>query len=58
MAVAMHAYSMQPRDRLVSVDNRLLREGDYLAADLKLEQIIPDGMIFAYRGYRFRHGVK
>lgn len=58
MAVAMHAYAVQARDRLVSVDNRLLREGDTLAADLKLEQIIPDGMIFSYRGYRFRQGIK
>jgi len=58
MVVAMHVYSTEPRDRLVSVDNRLLREGDYLATDLKLEQIIADGMIFTYRGYRFRHGAK
>jgi general secretion pathway protein B len=58
MSVAVHAYSSQPRDRLVSINGRLLREGDTLAPDLRLEQITPDGMIFTYRGYRFRHGAQ
>lgn len=54
MSVAVHAYSATPGDRLVSINGRLLREGDTLAPDLKLEQITADGMIFTYRGYRFR----
>lgn len=58
MSVAVHAYSEQPRDRLVSINGRMLREGDTLAPDLKLEQITPDGMIFSYRGYRFRRGAQ
>ncbi len=58
LSIAMHVYSAQPRDRLVSVDNRLLREGDSVAADLKLEEILPDGMIFSYRGFRFRAAAK
>ncbi len=58
MTVAVHAYSARPQDRLVSINDRLLREGDALAPDLKLEQITPDGMIFTYRGNRYRRGVK
>ena len=58
LSIAMHVYSAQPRDRLVSVDNRLLREGDSIATDLKLEEILPDGMIFSYRGLRFRAAAK
>lgn len=58
MSVAVHAYSATPRDRLVSINGRMLREGDTLAPDLKLEQITSDGMIFTYRGYRFRRGVQ
>ena len=58
MSVAMHAYSSKPPGRLVSINDRLLREGDTLTPDLKLEQITPDGMIFTYRGYRFRRGIK
>lgn len=58
MAVAVHAYSATPGDRLVSINGRMLREGDTLAPDLKLEQITSDGMIFTYRGYRFRRGAQ
>lgn len=58
LSVAVHAYSANPRDRLVSINGRMLREGDSLTPDLRLEQITPDGMIFAYRGYRFRRSAQ
>jgi general secretion pathway protein B len=58
MSVAVHAYSNAPGDSLVSINGRMLREGDTLAPDLRLEQITPDGMIFTYRGYRFRRGAQ
>lgn len=58
MSVAVHAYSSNPLDRLVSINGRMLREGDSLTPDLKLEQITPDGMVFAYRGYRFRRSAQ
>ncbi|MDO8931807.1 MAG: general secretion pathway protein GspB [Rhodocyclaceae bacterium] len=57
MTVAVHAYSTKPRDRLVSINDRMLREGDHLMPDLRLEQITPDGMIFTYRGKLVRRGV-
>lgn len=58
LSVAVHAYSDTPQDRLVSINGRMLREGDTLAPDLRLEQITPDGMIFTYRGYRFRRAAQ
>lgn len=58
MSISVHAYSARPADRLVSINGRVLREGDYPAPDLRLEQITPDGMIFSFKGYRFRHGVR
>ena len=58
MTIAAHAYSSNPRDRLVNINNRTLREGDYLQPGLGLEQIRPDGMIFSYKGYRFIRGVR
>lgn len=42
-----------PRNRLVDINDRLLREGMTVAPGLTLEQITPDGMIFSYKGYRF-----
>lgn len=58
MAISVHAYSGNPGDRLVGINNRMLREGEHVVPGLKLEQITPDGMIFGYKGYRFRRGVK
>ncbi|MFA7415729.1 MAG: general secretion pathway protein GspB [Rhizobium sp.] len=58
MAISLHAYSRRPEDRLVSINNRLLREGGNPAPGVRLEQITPDGMILSYKGYRFRRGVQ
>lgn len=54
LQLAVHAYSGTARDRLVSINGRMLREGDLLAPDLRLEQITPEGMVLSFRGYRFR----
>ena len=58
MTISVHAYSGKPADRLVSINSRLQREGEFVAPGLKLEQITPQGMIFSYKGYSFRRGVK
>ena len=58
MTISVHGYSEKPAARLVGINYRILREGDYVVPGLKLEQITPDGMIFSYNGYRFRRGVK
>jgi general secretion pathway protein B len=58
MTISVHAYSDNPGARLVGINNRILREGEYVVPGLKLEQITPDGMIFGYKGYSFRRGVK
>ena len=57
MAISVHAYSGNPRNRLVGINNRILREGEYVVPGLKLEQVTPDGMIFGYKGYSFRRGL-
>ena len=58
MSIAVHAYSSQPKNRLVSINGRMLREGMSLAPGLTLDQITPDGMIFSYKGYRFSRRVQ
>jgi general secretion pathway protein B len=58
MTIPLHAYSSKPKDRLVSINDRMLREGDSLTPGLRLEQITPDGLIFSYKGYRFRRGMQ
>ena len=58
MSVSVHAYSGEPQNRLVGINERMLREGGYVAPGLRLEQITPDGMIFSYKGYHFSRGVR
>ena len=58
MSVSLHAYSAKTANRLVSINNRFLQEGDSLIPGLVLEQITPKDMIFSYKGYRFRQGVQ
>ena len=58
MTVSLHAYSSNPTSRLVGVNDQLLHEGDSLAPGLVLEQITPADMVFSYKGFRFRQGVR
>ncbi len=58
MTVSVHAYSARPADRMVGINNRMLREGEHVVPGLKLEQITPEGMVLGYKGYSFRRGVK
>lgn len=57
MTIQLHSYSSKPMNSLVSINSRLLKEGEFLTPWLKLEQITPDGVIFSYKGYRFQHGI-
>lgn len=43
-----------PSGQMIAIDNRLLREGDELSPDLRLEQIAAGKAVFGYKGYRFR----
>jgi general secretion pathway protein B len=58
MTISLHAYSSKPANRLVSINNQLLHEGDSPAPGVTLEAITPDGMILSYKEYRFLRGVQ
>jgi general secretion pathway protein B len=58
MTVQLHSYSNNPSERLVYINSIRLREGESLMLGLRLEQITPDGMIFSYKGYRFKRGIR
>ena len=58
LTISVHAYSKEPKNRMVSIDSKLMREGDSPSPGLTLVQITPDGMVFSYRGYRFSRTVQ
>lgn len=54
LSILAHSYSSKPKARFVFINDRMVHEEEYPLPGLKLEQITPDGMIFSYKGYRFR----
>ena len=58
IAIALHGYAREPRERIVMINNQMLRQGDQVAPGLRLEQITQDGVVLGYQGYRFHRGVR
>ena len=56
LSILAHSYSGKSKSRFVFINDRMWREEEFPVPGLKLEQITPDGMIFSYKGYRFRRG--
>lgn len=54
LAVGGFLYSSNPADRSVLINKRLRREGDEIVPGLVLEALQPNGMVFNYRGHRYR----
>ncbi len=58
MTIQLHSYSSKPENSIVSINSRMMKEGESLEPGLRLEQITPDGVIFSYKGYRFQRGIR
>lgn len=57
-AISTFLYSGDPGSRSVRINGQMMREGQYLSAGLKLEEIMQNGMIFSYQNYLFQVGLK
>lgn len=57
-AISTHLYASDTSSRVVRINGQILREGQFLTAGLKLEEITSEGVIFSYQNYRFRVGLK
>lgn len=51
---AGHAYSETPEQRMIMINNKILREGDLVGPNLYLNGITESGVIFRYRKTLFR----
>jgi general secretion pathway protein B len=58
LSISMHSYTSNPKDRFVMIGDKLLRQGEFFAPSLRLEQITSDGVVFSYKKYRFQRGVR
>ena len=52
--ISAHVYfAKKPASRLASINGKIVREGQKLIPDLKVEEITSDGVIFSYHEYLF-----
>ncbi len=52
--ISGHAYAPEPQMRVVRINEKILQEGQDLSPGMKIEEIVPSGVIMTYQGYRFR----
>ena len=57
MEFSAHVYSSNPLHRSIVINGLFMEEGDWLASDLFLSEITPDGAIFDFQGQLFHQGV-
>ncbi|TKB07307.1 general secretion pathway protein GspB [Desulforhopalus sp. IMCC35007] len=54
MKFAGHTYADEPKQRMIIVNNKILREGDSIDGETKLVEIIWEGVILEYKGVTFK----
>jgi len=52
-SLSVFLYSDDAASRLVRINGQMMKEGQYLSPGIKLEEIVPGGVIFSYQRYRF-----
>ena len=51
---SLHVYSVQPEQRSIIINNRMMHEGEWLTPQLLLHAITPEGVIMAAQGRYYR----
>ena len=55
--ISFHSYRFRPSSRLVRINGRIMREGQNITKELKLEKIVPSGVVLLFDHKRFRVGL-
>jgi general secretion pathway protein B len=54
LTVNIHVYAPAEERRILYLNNRELRSGDEVQEGLKVEAVVPDGVVLSYQGTRFK----
>ena len=54
LSIKGHIYSDNPSSRMVNINGLLMREGEEIADDLRIDRITLSGLILTYKDVRFR----
>lgn len=58
ITLAGHTYSETPGQRMVIINNKILREGNTLDGNIRLVEITWDGVVLDYNGTKFQQNIK
>jgi len=53
LAINVHVYASNPSGRFVLINLRKRREGETVEAGIRLERIVPQGVVLRYRDHSF-----
>jgi general secretion pathway protein B len=54
LAVTIHVYSHEESQRILFINNREYRKGSQMEGGIRVEDIVPDGVVLSFRGERFK----
>ena len=54
LAVTIHVYAPDPSQRILFINNREYHQGSQIAGGIRVEEIVPDGVVLSYQGERFK----
>jgi general secretion pathway protein B len=54
LAVTIHVYSHDASQRILFINNREYRKGSQIDGGVRVEDIVPDGVVLSFRGERFK----
>jgi hypothetical protein len=54
MTVNIHVYAADEAQRILYINNRPYRRGEEISGGVRVEAIVPDGVVLQYHGQRFK----
>ena len=54
LAVTIHVYSHDESQRILFINNREYRKGSQIDGGIRVEDIVPDGVVLSFRDERFK----
>lgn len=56
LALTIHVYSHDKSQRILFINDREYREGSQIEGGIRVESVVPDGVVLSYQGERFKLG--
>ena len=56
LALTIHVYSHDQSQRILFINDREYREGSQIEGGIRVESVVPDGVVLSYQGERFKLG--